>query len=283
MKKTLLILIYISYSTVFTFGQDTIRPYYGGNENLKEYPRTNMKEAPKIKDAWLPNGQQIIYDGNGYREYGMWGEIRRYYYRDGDCDGLVIFFDTTKTKIHSIGYFYGDIREGPWISFYDNGQISNIITYKNDKSISDYQTFYENAALKSVTKLDTNGKANGKFVEYYKNGNEKQKGQFDLVLCDCSKLDSVNFEYQESVGHIVPKSIPVGDWTEYYQNGSIKKEMHYLPNCYLTIETDTIDENSWTTYLITNNCPDGKWKEYDENGKVIKTVIYRNCEMVKEK
>jgi len=283
MKQILIVLIFSLLSIVYTFGQDIIRPHYGGSESLESYPQTNCEKASKIKNAWLPNGQQIIYDGNGYREYEMWGNIRRYYYRNGDCDGLVVFFDTTKTKMNELGFYYKNKKEGPWITFHDNGQISSIITYKNSKAISDYRTYYENASLKSRTIIDSNGVANGSYTEYFDNNIIKVNGKFDLILCDNFNIDSSEFEFQKSIGRITRKSIPVGYWKEYYQNGNIKKEMYYLNKCNLTIGTDTIREGVSSVYLITNACPDGEWKEYDENGILIKTIVYRDCEMVEEK
>ncbi len=65
-------------------------------------------------------------------------------------------------------------------------------------------------------------------------------------------------------------------------NGTLKKEMHYLNKCELTIKNDSIGNGMVNSYLITNECPDGVWKEYDENGKLVKTVIYKNCIMIKE-
>lgn len=277
-RKTILLLSFIIV-TVNSYCQDTIRPYYGGRERMERYP---VDTAMLIKNAWLSNGQQIIYDGNGYREYEMWGEIRRYYYRDGDANGLVLFMDTTKTRLNQIGYFIGDLKDGQWTTFHKNGQIASTIEYDSGQVVSDMKLFYENAKLKSTYPVNKKLEPIGSYIEYYASGKVKTKGQYDFVLCE-SKLDSNAFAFQESIGRIVPKSIPIGKWIEYYESGQIKKEFQFENNCTFTLKVDSTGNGSYTSWLVTNECPSGKWIEYDEKGKVIKTTVYKDCVIRKEK
>lgn len=279
MKQKTIILLGLVVWSVNSFSQDTIRPYYGGNERMERYP---VETEMLIKNAWLPNGQQIISDGNGYREYEMWGEIRRYYYRDGDANGLVLFMDTTKTRLNQIGYYLGDEKDGQWTSFHNNGQIASTIEYDRGQVIGDMTLFYENAKLKSIYPVNNKLEPIGSYIEYYASGKVKTKGQYDFVLCE-SKLDSNAFAFQESIGRIVPKSIRIGKWIEYYESGQIKKEFQYENTCTFTLKVDSTGNDSYTSWLITNECPTGTWIEYDENGNEVKTTIYKDCIIRKEK
>lgn len=277
-QKTIILLSFIIL-TVNSYCQDTIRPYYGGSERMERYP---VDTALLIKNAWLPNGQQIIYEGNGYREYEIWGEIRRYYYRNGDANGLVLFMDTTKTRLNQIGYFIGDEKNGQWTTFHKNGQIASIVEYDSGQVVSEMRLFYENAKLKAIYPVNNKLEPTGNYLEYFESGKIKTKGQYGFILCE-SKLDSSEFKLQKSIGRIIPKSIPVGNWTEYYESGQIKKEFQFENYCTFTLEVDSTGNGSFMSWLITNECPTGKWIEYDENGKVLKTTIYKDCAIRKEK
>lgn len=273
--RTLSIILFFFFASC-TYSQDTIRPYYGGNERLEEYPRDEKRNYLAIKSAWLPNGQQTIFEGNGYREYEMWGEIRRYYYRNGNSNGLVLFLDTTKTKIYQMGYFSGDIRDGAWITFHDNGQISSSVTYDSGKVISPMKIYYENASLKASYTVNDNLEIVGAYEEYYPSGKVKISGQYDFILCK-SLLDSSEYKFQKQNNRIRPKPIPVGEWKEFYENGAIRKKYFYDNYCTFTAKREALGEHAWSTILLTNNCPEGEWISYDQNGKVISIEKYEDC------
>ena len=264
-----------------TMAQDTIRPFYGGEERLQEYPRENTGK-PRIKNAWLPNGQQIIFEGNGYREYEMWGEIRRYYFRDGISQGLVLFMDTTKTRLNKLGYFNGDKIDGTWIEFYDNGQISSTVSYENGRVISPMTLYHKNARLKSTYTVNDKLEIIGDYKEYSESGNLKLSGQYDFILCE-ALLDSSDYEFQKSIDRIRPRAVPVGEWIEYYESGQVMRKSYYDNYCTFTMQVDTVSKGTWTSWLLTNECPTGVWTEYDEEGKVISSRKFQACLEVRDK
>ena len=57
MTQKIIILLSFIILTINSYCQDIIRPYYGGSERMERYP---VDTALLIKNAWLPNGQQII-------------------------------------------------------------------------------------------------------------------------------------------------------------------------------------------------------------------------------
>ncbi len=279
MKKILLIILAIITSFCFSFGQktDTVRPYYGGFEKLENYPYDSV---PRIKNAWLPNGQQIIFNGNGYREYEMWGEIRRYYYRDGSVSGLVLFMDTTKTRLTQIGNFLGNEEDGQWMTFHKNGQISSQVEFDSGKVVSNMTLYYENAKLRAEYPVNNQREPIGSYVEYFESGALKNKGQFALMVCDL-KWEDLENDSQEHLEDNSPKSIRVGKWLEYYEDGAVKRDYEYERYCFFTEEGDSTDFGGYMSWLITHECPSGKWIEYDESGEIIKVTAYKNCEEIK--
>ena len=69
-----------------------VKPYKATQEVLERYP---VDSALLIKIAWLPNGEQIIKDGNGYRIYDV-GEVRCYQYKNGMRMGKFYFWIALK-------------------------------------------------------------------------------------------------------------------------------------------------------------------------------------------
>ena len=68
-------------------------------------------------------------------------------------------------------------REGPWVRYYKNGQLSSKGTYKNGKQEGPWVLYHKNGkAWIKVTYKDA--KQDGPYVEYDKNGQVKSKATY---------------------------------------------------------------------------------------------------------
>ena len=79
------------------------------------------------------------------------------------------------------GKTQGTIRngteEGPWIYYYDNGQLSRKGTYKDGYKDGPWVNYYDNGQLGSKGTYK-NGKEDGRWVRYWSNGQLWHKGTY---------------------------------------------------------------------------------------------------------
>ncbi|MCF8218028.1 MAG: hypothetical protein K9J21_03480 [Bacteroidales bacterium] len=167
-------------------------------------------------------------------------------------------------------------KQGPWKTFYNNGNLKTSVTYLNGKKNGIYKKYNKNGGLVEIKKYK-----NGKEItddeqvadyeikrNYYNNGQVKTKATY---LND--KMDGVRREYDkegnitksyvmdqgrvEEKGGIVDKSgLKQGKWEEYYESGQIKAKGKYK---------DGVKVGEWV-YYFENGQIEQRGK-YNENGK----------------
>lgn len=286
--KNLFILILLLLITIKFNAQIKLDGYLGGQEKLTEYKDVGISEITIgdsivkvephfIKDAWLPNGEQIIKDGFGYRQYKMWGYTRRYYYQYGDANGPFYFYDSIGKIITSGECQNGEIQ-GNLYSYNENGNISAIEIYTKGKIIS-ITKYYENGKVRSKLNYDNEGNRLGKYKEYYIDGKIKTEGQYALKT-KCIYFDKDNLQIEmKSEPDVNSVGFPEGTWIEYFENGLIKKKEEYC-GCYWYWGKNNLVKNSKNYVIIKDNCLCDKTTEFDINGKAKKTSIYKNCQEI---
>ena len=175
---------------------------------------------------------------------------------------------------------------GQVVTYYENGALKSLFTYKNDKKHGPYSTYHMNGLLSEsgivlnerpwtiFNKFDTSGnsidfgdiiKGNGIEKEYHENGTisrtvEYKNGGYWNTL---QILDSLGNELKK--GSIKDGS---GITFYYYDNGSLKKEVHYLKG----IKNGEIKQYHKNGNLkikgdFLNDLKEGKWERYDSNGE----------------
>lgn len=272
----------VFFQVVFYFcasAQNTDLPYSIGEEKLESFIDSNG--IPRTKSAWLPNGQQTLTNGNGYREYMIANQIRRYYLRDGVSNGLYYFTDLSRTRITQLGYFKGDLKDGEWMWFDENGKVVMTIEFDSNVVVSPLRYFYPNGNLQIECEANTNLEKSGKFIEYYENGQVKLKGDYSLLTC-ISSDSSIRPDDLSSKFYVTPKSVQTGSWQEYYMDGSIKREFQFDSICNLIVLKTQLDNGMTSTSVRASECPIGKWIDYDEEGNVLSVKIYRDCLLKEE-
>lgn len=178
---------------------------------------------------YYENGQ--IEDAN-YYELGLRSGTWKSYYEDGtlysnttyvndQAHGRKEFYSPTgKLQLvrfydHGIliGYSYNgkDGKEIEMIpiqnetanitAYYDNGNVSRAMEFKNGQNTGSYKTYYYNGQLKEEF-AHQNGEYQGPKISYYPNGNVKERQEF-------------------AVGLLHGKS------TKYYEDGTLKEESNY--------------------------------------------------------
>lgn len=115
------------------------------------------------------------------------------------------FFMGQNLDLHEEGDYKDgnpDFPQGAFKRYFWNGQIQDIITYKNGKEEGEVKRFYDNGQLESIIMVK-NGVRNGPQVGYYKNGNIEYKGN------------------NNDQGH------ETGEWTFYTESGKLEKSGMY--------------------------------------------------------
>ena len=68
-------------------------------------------------------------------------------------------------------------EEGPWVRYYDNGQLRGKLTYKDGKLDGPWVYYYENGQLEDKGNYKDD-KRDGPWVVYWKNGQLRNKGTY---------------------------------------------------------------------------------------------------------
>ena len=94
-------------------------------------------------------------------------------YRDGRYykKFTVVPFTGNMTGKTEQGAFRNGKKEGPWVYYYSNGQLSYKVTYKDNKKDGPYVNYYDNGQLGSKGTYK-DGKEDGRWVRYWSDGSE---------------------------------------------------------------------------------------------------------------
>lgn len=202
------------------------------------------------------NGHLIV---EGYKKNGLYQGDVKYY----DADGL-----TSKL-------FYKDGVQQNGKIYYKNGNISEILKFKNGKKEGEIRKFYEDGTLGEIA-VWKDGEKDGKYVYYHQNGNIQAEGffnmgeqngvwkQFDengIIESESNWKDDEHtgkYKGYDKNGNLqevcyLKKGKRKGLSTEYYSNGVILSEINYKDGKF-----------------------DGLFKTYHKNGNLKEDFIYKD-------
>ena len=89
----------------------------------------------------------------------------------------VVPFTGNITGEKTQGTFRNGKKDGPWVYYHSNGQLSYKGTYKDNKKDGPYVNYYDNGQLGSKGTYK-NGKEDGRWVRYWSNGQLWHKGTY---------------------------------------------------------------------------------------------------------
>ena len=170
-------------------------------------------------------------------------------------------------KIETIENYINEKRVGLKTNFYKSGKIRDSVIYRLDTAQNGHifsnkiflKTFYENGNYKKIQTFDSLGVKNGKWVDFYENGQVKIEQQYTN-----KNIDLRNSANKNSYGNRIEK------YKYFYPNGQIKFSLNY--------SNDKIDSGLFVEYYssgqkkisgnLKNGLRDSEWTEYYENGKI---------------
>ncbi|AEM70740.1 MORN variant repeat-containing protein [Allomuricauda ruestringensis DSM 13258] len=258
--------------------------------NPKEYyPSGALKSITKTKEgsktvawqAYYENGQ-LKEEGekDGEKKIGPWkhyhenGQLAAQgtYWDGGKITGKIgkwyYYYDNGKTKeiahYKSVSYTSGRVRShlwGPYRSWYENGQLREQGTYKEEVTL-----------LLGTGYNEDNNKKTGVWKEYYENGQLKLKeGHGDQYVYEAYYKSGQLKAIKEYVK--VNRKILLRELRTYYEDGDLKSTKKY------SLLSDS-NKASWEAYHSNGQLKEegkykygdkhGKWSYYDQNGNLIK-------------
>ncbi len=221
-------------------------------------------------NQWLPNGTQILKNGNGYyyqiglernTEYGLDSTV--YEIKDSLKNGTYTVWCPQGNEQYykcETGQYINNNQQPLQISFFENGKIQRLSEYENDRLTGEYHSFYDNGQYSQY----------GCYNEGLKTGNWKYWNRDGMLIKEC------NYHNGKLKGY----------FTEYYSNGHIRRTGEYAhitgKDTIYTVDIMTFEESM--EIEETNDIPakDGVWYYYDVNGNLSRIEKYRKGKLLKE-
>lgn len=270
-----------------------IKTTYSNNEIVKENFVNDIKEG--YTTYYYPNGKIRL--AINFVKGKEQGTAREY-----SADSTIIALYEYK-----LGYMIGkeivnryvndSLKQGKWVSFYNNGVMSSEGFYKlgiKDGYFKDYDrdgnllnvSKYINGELQidaaEVSNLDIK-------TEYYPTGKIKKKGTFknnipegiSRTYTEDGKVESSKI-YKNGIvtgdGIIDDNGLKQGPWKEYHDTGELKGEGTYISGQRIGLwkyyyKDGKIEQNG---VFLKNEIPDGDWVWYYDNGNKLREETYIN-------
>jgi len=252
------------------------------NDIVTKWKSKSKKDIQEY-ETWIANhftqvAAEFVDTVNGKAQ-----KFQRFCFNTGAIEALGTEFDT-KTKT----------RRGYWRFFYANSNLESEGNYDNNgKAQGEWKSYYGNGKLSTVVTYK-DGKRQGQLKEYYMNGNLKRDAPFKDDLYEGKVLLYYNNGSMESENNY-KAGVVNGKVKTYYQNGNLNldidakndkidgKLVQYDPHGYVTMRSDAKDGEKNGAYVsyyangqikakgnVKNGKGDGHWLYYDENGKKTK-------------
>ena len=149
---------------------------------------------------------KIFYDTGG-----ICGEGK--YIKQNVRDSIWKYYGTDGKLLSEVSYKSGK-ADGPSKSYFRNGKVSEIVTFKDSIRDGLWRRYYEEGGTEMET-MHVKGKRHGVFNVFYYNGQIKIKGRY-------------------------ANDLPSGKWIFYNQDGTLEKELEYTDKGRL-VNQDEVD------------------------------------------
>lgn len=250
-------------------------PFLGGKEEGIGYeltPDSTIITITEYKMGFIQKEERINRkDANGLKQ-GMWKEFypngivkTEVPYSDDKMNGYLKEYNAKGSLLNTTKYVFGILQTNvPELakldvqsSYYDNGAVKFTATYRDGIAEGIHREFAEDGSIKNAKiyvegiltaegVLDTAGRQQGVWKEYYPGGQIKSQGEY----LNSIRIGEWIFYHSngkiEQRGKYDKKGKAQGVWKWYYESGNILREENYL-----------------------NNKQDGIMTEYDDSTKVI--------------
>jgi antitoxin component YwqK of YwqJK toxin-antitoxin module len=255
MRFILLVLIllqayYLDAQTDTIFNQTDVNGLKQGYWK-KSYPNDNLMYKGYFKDS-KPVGKMYRYFESGALKALLNYDNKSEYahawlhYEDGQLAAEGVYFNSLKDSVWSYYSYYDHglttretynkgKRNGVMLNYFNNGNLSEKLTWVNDRKNGPWEQYFDNAILKFRGSYK-DGKLEGEFIVNYNDGKALLRGEY--------LNDRRN-----------------GTWIFYKEDGAIEMELNYEHG--KTMDEDKLNEKQQDLFrMIDEN--QGKFEEPDE-------------------
>ncbi len=223
---------------------------------FKYYPNWQLVEEPGFDDRGL-------YDGKWESFYIDGATAKKFSYTEGKRDKI-------------------------WMSYFQDGRRENYTFYDQDTLVTDYDfTYYPNLQIKEEPKFSKDGLFDGKWEQFYEDGETKMTFSYDR-----NKKDQIWMSYfpdnrRENFTFYNQDTLVTDYDFKYYDNIKIVENPDFYSYEYYmnlqTVETPRYDNIQIVEEpsFGKNGLFDGKWESFFENGDQWRTFHYEDGLKVK--
>ena len=224
------------------------------------------------KFKYYPNWQLV--EEPGFDDRGLY---------DGKWESFYIDGATSKKFSYSEGK-----RDKIWMSYFQDGRRENYTFYDQDTLVTDYDfTYYPNLQIKEEPKFSKDGLFDGKWEQFYEDGETKMTFSYDR-----NKKDQIWMSYfpdnrRENFTFYNQDTLVTDYDFKYYDNIKIVENPDFYSYEYYmnlqTVETPRYDNIQIVEEpsFGKNGLFDGKWESFFENGDQWRTFHYEDGLKVK--
>ena len=224
------------------------------------------------KFKYYPNWQLV--EEPGFDDRGLY---------DGKWESFYIDGATSKKFSYTEGK-----RDKIWMSYFQDGRRENYTFYDQDTLVTDYDfTYYPNLQIKEEPKFSKDGLFDGKWEQFYEDGETKMTFSYDR-----NKKDQIWMSYfpdnrRENFTFYNQDTLVTDYDFKYYDNIKIVENPDFYSYEYYmnlqTVETPRYDNIQIVEEpsFGKNGLFDGKWESFFENGDQWRTFHYEDGLKVK--
>ena len=224
------------------------------------------------KFKYYPNWQLV--EEPGFDDRGLY---------DGKWESFYIDGTTSKKFSYTEGK-----RDKIWMSYFQDGRRENYTFYDQDTLVTDYDfTYYPNLQIKEEPKFSKDGLFDGKWEQFYEDGETKMTFSYDR-----NKKDQIWMSYfpdnrRENFTFYNQDTLVTDYDFKYYDNIKIVENPDFYSYEYYmnlqTVETPRYDNIQIVEEpsFGKNGLFDGKWESFFENGDQWRTFHYKDGLKVK--
>ncbi|HTA27768.1 MAG TPA: hypothetical protein VK809_08265 [Bacteroidia bacterium] len=282
MKQGLILTLFVSLHSYSLVAQDNMVVKYFPNGKISgkgHYDSYGAKKGLWIEGELDADNKYYYQEGN-YTGYGDKDSTWRYYNGTGELLFTEIYKGGSykyKVGINTLYDYTGKITE--------KGKMVNGYGYKD----SIWITYFSNG-IKSSEIYYHNDRYDGKYIEYYSNGQIRDSGCYRQSFIDkktipitfhnTRRIDTSVSEYKDT------SEVRIGIWKEYYEYGQLRSVGSYFPcRFYIDIGVDTVADENGNLVVVKSGgelfFKDGLWKYYNESGKLTREELWENCRLKK--
>ncbi len=236
-----------------------------------------LVDEPKLyyEDGKLIKKDNIIYPEDGiFRVYLPNKKLSiEMSYVNKQLNGITKLYFNNNGNISTINYYTNNKLDGICQNFREDGSLKSEESFINGVKEGIERYYYEDGKLKEEISYARNLR-NGYARKYYYNGQIEQSTNFVN-----NKLEGIMRGYYET-GEIeyeitYKNNVPVGWGTSYYKNGKVKIKTLYFKT--KEIETHYFENGNVRFEIeVVNNVRNGKFTVYRENGLIKEIGQYVN-------